>query len=244
MAASYLTLVNQVLTRLRESAVTTVAQTPYSLLIGAFVNDAKREIEDAWQWSTLLDSLSFSTVAGTYSYETNAMTSQNQASDRVRLWIDDITSKPLMMNTTLNFESLLSYEPSLTDQLAKTNIINRVQKDIPSSYQILQSTANVDGKWNKLINLYAIPNGVYTLKLYIVNPQIDLVLDVDVIRIPTAPVVQKAYLFALYERGEELGESLTLTAGKVEDTISNAITLDQQFSQQYLALTVPYGAQY
>ena len=43
---TYLELVNDVLTRLRETNVSTVSETNYSALIGKFVNDAKRQIVD------------------------------------------------------------------------------------------------------------------------------------------------------------------------------------------------------
>ena len=47
-STTYLTLVNSVLKRLLEKTVTSVSQNQYSHLIGEFVNDAKREVEDAW----------------------------------------------------------------------------------------------------------------------------------------------------------------------------------------------------
>ena len=246
MATTYLSLVNQVLTRLRESTVTTVAANSYSTLIGALVNDAKREVEDAWQWSQLVDVLSFSTVQGQITYELNALTgsiSGTTPTERARLWIDTFLNKPSLLNTTTNFEATLEYEPTWVDQNNKTVIINQNQQDLPGSWQIIQSSVNnTAGAWNKAVLLYSIPNGVYTMQLRIVNPQNDLVNDTDVMKIPTAPVVQKAYLFALYERGEELGEAVTLTAQKVEDTISNAIAMDQQETAMYQQLAIPYGS--
>ena len=50
---TYLELVNDVLIRLREAEVETVSQTDYSKLIGKFVNDAKRQVEDAYSWNVL-----------------------------------------------------------------------------------------------------------------------------------------------------------------------------------------------
>ena len=44
---TYLQLVNSVLRRLREDEVDTVDQNSYSKLIGEYVNDAKRAVEDA-----------------------------------------------------------------------------------------------------------------------------------------------------------------------------------------------------
>ena len=54
---TYLELVNDVLVRLRESTVTTVGETTYSSLIGKFVNDAKRQIEDSYNWNCLAQTI-------------------------------------------------------------------------------------------------------------------------------------------------------------------------------------------
>lgn len=246
MAATYLQLVNQVLTRLRESTVSTVAATAYSGLIGALVNDAKREVEDAWQWSQLVDILAFSTVQGQINYELSSLVgsiTSSTPSERTRLWIDPFLNKPLLLNVTPNYEATLEYEPTFIDEVNKVHILNQNSQDVPGKWQIRQSaTVTTAGTWNKLVRLISTPNSAYTMNLYITNPQNDLANDTDVMRVPTAPVVQKAYLYALYERGEELGEALTLTTQKVEDTLSNAIALDQQEVAQYQQMAIPYGS--
>lgn len=248
MASTFLSAINQVLVRLRESTVTTNTATPYSLLIGALLNDAKREVEDAWQWSNLQDSLSFSTITGTYQYDVSTVNTDirgTPANDRCRLWVDPTTSKPYLINVTPNFEFNLDYEPTLSDYSIKTAIINQAVRDIPKYWQVFPSpTVTTAGQWNKQINLFAPPDKVYSMKMYLVNPQPDLVNDTDTFLVPTAPVVLKAYLFALYERGEELGEMLTLTTDKLEQSLADAISYDQSNSASYMALTVPYGAQY
>ena len=60
---TYLEMVNDVLARLRETSVSTVNQTPYSTLIGKFVNDSKRQIEDAYKWNVLATSITLTTSA-------------------------------------------------------------------------------------------------------------------------------------------------------------------------------------
>ena len=65
---TYLELVNDVLVRLRESTVTTVGETAYSSLIGKFVNDAKRQIEDSYNWNCLGSVITVTTAANTSSY--------------------------------------------------------------------------------------------------------------------------------------------------------------------------------
>ena len=73
---TYLNLVNNILRRLRERTVSTVEENAYSTLIGVLVNDAKEEIENAWNWSALRTTLSATTTSGTFNYELNG--SQNR----------------------------------------------------------------------------------------------------------------------------------------------------------------------
>ena len=45
---TYLTLVQNLLKRLRERSVNTVDENTYSSMLGVLVNDAKSEVENAW----------------------------------------------------------------------------------------------------------------------------------------------------------------------------------------------------
>ena len=65
---TYLQLVNSVLRRLREDEVTSVSQNSYSKLIGEFVNDAKRSVEDSYDWTALRTTLVVTTDDTTFNY--------------------------------------------------------------------------------------------------------------------------------------------------------------------------------
>ena len=65
---TFLQLVNKVLVRLREDTVSSVDENSYSQLIGEFVNDAVKEVEAAWKWSALRETLSATTQDGVFSY--------------------------------------------------------------------------------------------------------------------------------------------------------------------------------
>jgi hypothetical protein len=54
---TYLNLVNNVLRRLREDEVSSVQDNTYSKMVGDFVNDAKKFVESAWDWSALRTTL-------------------------------------------------------------------------------------------------------------------------------------------------------------------------------------------
>jgi hypothetical protein len=65
---TYLELINDVLIRLREPVVTSNNQTTYSTLIGKFVNDAKRQVEDAFAWNVLGQTITVTTASSTPAY--------------------------------------------------------------------------------------------------------------------------------------------------------------------------------
>ena len=54
---TYLNIMNNVLRRLREDEVTTVAANTYSKMAGDFINDAKQLVEEAADWSALRDTI-------------------------------------------------------------------------------------------------------------------------------------------------------------------------------------------
>ena len=64
----YIQLVNDVLVRLREPEVSSVSDNSYSKMIGKFVNDAKRQVEDAYNWNSLSDTLTATTVNNIFNY--------------------------------------------------------------------------------------------------------------------------------------------------------------------------------
>ena len=80
---TYLEIVNDVLTRLRESTVSTVSATVYSSLIGKFVNDAKRQIEDAFPWNILSQDITVTTSASVYKYSLTGAGQKFQVLDAI-----------------------------------------------------------------------------------------------------------------------------------------------------------------
>ena len=65
---TYLELINKVLARLRETVVTTANENTYSSLIGALVNDAKKQVESSVEWTALNSQLEIATNSGTATY--------------------------------------------------------------------------------------------------------------------------------------------------------------------------------
>ena len=65
---NYLTLTNEVLVRLREPEASSVADNAYVKLIANYVNDAKRQVEDSYNWNCLSNTLTASTQPSIFSY--------------------------------------------------------------------------------------------------------------------------------------------------------------------------------
>lgn len=239
---TYLELVNSVLKRMRETTVTTVTENALSTLVGEFVNDAKRIVEDAWQWSNLIDYVEITTVAGTAAYELNALTTGiggGNLRSRARLYLEPDKGQPLVFITTAQKEAQLSpFNPPAT-YLEQAVAANQSQTTKPEYFALERSGSFTSGRINKRVRLYPTPDGVYTVRLYFVNPNEPFSNGGDVASVPDDPIIQQAYLFSLYERGEELGEMLGLTVAKANQALTDAISLDQQNSATEMAFYVP-----
>lgn len=180
---TYLELINDVLIRLRETTVTSNNQTSYSTLIGKFVNDAKRQVEDAYAWNVLAQTVTITTTPGTYVYSMTGIGQKFQVQDAI-----NVTSNVGLSN--------ISYVEMNRFQNFSTPI-----SGIPQAYIF----DGVDGSGNAQVVLYARPDNVYTLKFSVTVPQAMLSSDSTLVLVPDVLVAQNAYARALVERGEDGG---------------------------------------
>ena len=199
---TFLELINDVLIRLREPTVTSNAQNAYSTLIGRFVNDAKRQVEDAFGWNVLGKTVTITTVSATFSY---SMTGAGQ-----KFQVQDV------INTTSNI-------PLQNISFVE---MNRYQNLVPTTNGIPQyySFDGVDANGDTKVLLYPRPDGVYSIPFSVVVPQAILTADATVVLVPDFLVVQNAYARALVERGEDGGlnssEAYQLYRGMLSDQIA------------------------
>lgn len=201
---TYLQLVNRVLTRLREDSVDTVSQNTYSNLIGIFVNDAKRLVEQAWDWSTLRSVITVSTVADDYLY---SLPNTNDSSE-VMTVVND-TSNTFMQYATKDWFEKYLYT---------TNVLT----GSPKYY----TYAGLDANGDTQIMVYPKPDGVYNLRFTTAVRGDELVNDTDTTFLPFNPIVQFATGFAIAERGEAGGQSAQETLTVANRMLSDAIALD------------------
>jgi hypothetical protein len=191
-----------VLIRLREPVVTTYNETSYSTLIAKFVNDTKRQVEDAFSWNALGQTVTISTVASTYQYGLTGAGQKFQVMDAI-----NATANIGLKNTTF------------VDMNRKQNF-SVVMTGIPSEYNF----DGVDASYNAKVTVYPRPDGVYSLMFALAVPQAPLAADGTVILVPDVVVAQGAYARALVERGEDGGlsssEAYTLFRSMLSDYIA------------------------
>lgn len=201
---TYLQLINSVLRRLREDEVATVSQSNYAKLIGDFVNETKREVEDSWNWVQLRNTIQVNTVASTFRYTLTG------AGNRYRIL--------QVLNDTENMELRLASYKWMNSQLTGT----------PQEASPLYFDVNGSSGGDPNTDMYPVPDKVYTLNYNMVIPQADFTLDADELTVPSWPVILGAYAKALSERGEDGGTQFAETAGMYNSALSDAISIDSQ----------------
>jgi hypothetical protein len=84
----------------------------------------------------------------------------------------------------------------------------------------------VDSNGDTQVDLFPIPNGVYTVRFNLYIPQASLTSDSTVISVPSEPVVLGAYARAIAERGEDAGLSSADAYALYRSSLSDAIAID------------------
>lgn len=210
--ATWLSLTNDLQKRLRESQSASVTANTYSTLLGAFINQAKREVEDAWDWHCLRTVLAFNTSNGVASYD---ITGSNE---RSRFWTP---TREIYDNTN---DAILTPAPDwLVD---RQTYIGTAQNGAPSHYRI----RGVSSAGLLQITLYPTPTGVYDMRVPMVVPQADLSTNGTVLTVPAAPVLERAYCLALRERGEDGGTSFAEAKAAADYALHQATERDKEFS--------------
>lgn len=201
---TYLQLVNSVLRRVREKEVGSVQDNTYSKLVGEFVNDAKRQCEDAYNWNALSETLTATTIESIFNYVLDGSGQRFRIIDV----IDDTSNSILELATT--------------SQMNKLFLIQTAQNGAPKYYNF--NGVNADG--DTQVDLYPIPDAAYNLRFNIIKPQVPLSADTDKILIPSEPVIFNAVARAIAERGEDGGMTSSEQYALFKQSLSDAISLE------------------
>lgn len=200
---TYLELVNDILVRMREPEVSTVQENTLSKLIGKLVNDAKRQVEDAYSWNALTDTLMIETQTNTYGYVLTGSGTRFKVIDA-----QDITNKtPLKSLTTV----------AMSNYLLNNSTVGK-----PMYYNFNGVHTTGDTK----VDFYPVPVADLTLYFNLYIPQEEFVNDTDVLYSPKEPVVLGAFARALVERGEDGGLNSSEAYGLYKSSLADAIAIE------------------
>ena len=204
MSTTYLVMVNHVLRRLREDEVTGVADNAYAKMVGDYVNDAKRTVENAYDWNALRTAITVTTSASTSEYTITGSKERPKVIDAI--------------NDTSNW--FLKYRsPAWMDN---AYFVSTAPEAPPDSYTF----NGVDSSEDTKIKLYPTPDGVYSLRFNLVVRPVDLSSDSDTVDIPFAPIVHSAIALLARERGETGGTSAQEYFALADNYLADAISLD------------------
>ena len=203
---TYIDLVQNLLKRLRERTVNTVNENPYSSMLGVLINDAKSEVENAWNWSALRQTLTLQTEANKFSYELNGTGNNFTVMDVV----NDQGNFFLEYRTQHEFNQFYLNQDPLTGN--------------PRYYNF--NGVSTDG--DTMVDLYPKPDGVHTIFFNIIQRTGDLVNENDKLVVPSLPVMLLAYAKAVEERGEDGGASASTAYATASRVLNDAIAQDSQ----------------
>lgn len=202
---TYLELVNDVLVRLREPTVDTVAENTLSALVGVWVNDAKRQVEDSYNWNALCITLAADTSPTVFSYDLNGSGSRFKVIDVYNY----TTHTPMLPITSVD----------MTQRFLGTDV---PEKGVPQRY----SFNGISSTGDTLVDLYPAPDGIYKVFFNLFVPQEKLVNNTDQMLVPDQPVVLLAFARALVERGEDQGMKSSEAYGMFLSSLADYIAIE------------------
>lgn len=201
---NYIQLVNDVLVRLREPEASSVSDNAYVKLIARYVNDSKRQVEDAYSWNALSETLSATTTADVFNY---VLVGSGQ-----RFRVIDV------LNDTDNW----FLRNAATVWMDQQFLLTSAQKGSPMYYNFNGTDANGDTQ----VDLFPIPNGSYNIRFNVIKPQEPLVANADILLVPHEPVILGALARAQAERGEDGGVQSGETYVLYRQSLADAISLE------------------
>lgn len=219
---TYLELINKVLRELREKTVSDLSA-DYTLLIGQFVNEAKEEVERAWNWNAMRTNLTFNTVSSQQDYNlgTGGVASGGTTTQRSKLVYD--VGQPQVFITTSGSEGRLVEVPR--ERHEEMIAIGDLSDAQPSTFSLKRTSAGIT------MSIYPKPDGVYAIQARFYIPQDELSTYSTTISCPPEPVWKLALALAASERGGGLGEQSGALFARAERALWGAVTEEAEANE-------------
>lgn len=201
-----LEIVNATLVKLRQTTVATTTESTYSTLVTQFVNEARREVEDAWNWLALRSTVSVTTSPSVSQY---ILTGVGNSRFKVMSVIND-TDDEFMT-------------PLGSNEMTKRFLFGDVPEGSPTHYAFNGFDSNGD----PVVDLYPIPNDATIIRFNLVIPQNDTEAGGTVIKVPGHIVKLGAYVKALAEKGEESSNAYDKANAEYVGALSSNIAQEE-----------------
>jgi hypothetical protein len=203
---TYLQLVNDVLVRMREPEVTTVSENTVSNLVGKYINDAKRQVSDAYDWDAFNTPITVPTVSGqSQGYVITGAGVRFKTMDVINT-TSFYQMQPL---SHTNYDSFYYTTPTPTSGL-------------PMYYTMQGVNSNGDMK----VNFWPVPDAVYNIRFSLIVPEADFTTDTSTTLLAREPIVLGAFARALVERGEDGGLTSSEAYALYKSCLSDLISLE------------------
>lgn len=218
MSKTTLELLNEVGKNLRRSdgsTYTSLTQDQDAIFIVQAINEAKREVEGAWQWETMKDVITFPLAAGTRTYDTSDL--------------GVVTSDPVVTNDR---STIVRVPPGRRIQVWDTTDSNgyRLREVSREAVDGARYSGGAQVSQPSQVAIYPSgdgltfdfldePGAVRTITAQVYNPQAELAATGTVLLAPWRLVVLLATAWAARERGEEMG----IDASTWQDAYENAL---------------------
>ena len=173
-------------------------------MIGDFVNDAKRTVENSCNWAALRETTVIPTVSGTAEY---SITGSGQEAV-IKSVVNDTSNRFMGLQTSSYFNNVY------------------YNQDVTSGSPVAYIVSGVDSNDDLKVKVYPQPDGIYSLRFDLAKPQGLVTADATKIKVPYNPVVKMAFAMALRERGETGGQSAVEQFAVASTALSDAIAID------------------
>lgn len=216
--ATQLTLINNVLRRLREDTVATPTESDYSTLLAMWVNDGIRALTDSYYWESLIHEITFELAASTATYDLSATIAnggvvtngERPTTEHSMLEWDRTMRKPSaflfddVSDQNMNAQMRLISE---ADRTRKFQGRRDLSNELPVDFSL---KLNPEGDGYDL-SIWPLPTVARTVRIKFWTPQSELSISDNTdsgtsVIVNSAVVEAYVHMIASNERGEEMGE--------------------------------------
>lgn len=212
---NFLGMINDVLVRLREPKISAIGETPYSEMIGRFLNDAKRRVESAHNWMALSTTSTVITAVGVTEYI-----------------LDDVGTRFKVIGV-FNETQQAAVDVMPVQELSRQLRAPAPMRGPCSNYGfngVATSSSNGTdsqrGDQDPIVTIFPVPSVSEIIHFDLYAPTDMLVQDIDTPLVPSHLLVDYAYAKAIAERGEDGSVSASEAAAMWNLDLADEIAIE------------------